>query len=769
MKFARRNIAEAVIAGLVMISCNSSLFAEAIYVSPSGNDANSGTAPDKAFKTIEKARDYIRANKLNKNMTKDLFVYLRGGRYEIKKTIQIEAVDSGSNGFSVIYKNYKNEVPTICGGKKVTGWTKVQGQPYYVASVPESDGFADYFRQLYVNGVRAERARSNDVYHSVGGWWMRPDAPEKPGGVVIAADQWKNYTNPKDIRLLFLVQFKIAEIAGEEILDGKDGNKVLRCRADDIEYMTTWGRFRSRPNNFFIVNAFEELDEPGEWYLNRTTDKVYYYPYSREDMAKAEVYAPVVEFLLKIDGTPEQHVRNIQVNGIVFQHGNWFAPRDVMLGRSQAEIMNKYQSEIPGQIILDYADNVAIKNCAVRHMGSCGVQTYEGCNNTLIEGNVFYDLTAAAVSIGRWWLKKMECPPDTVCVDTMIRNNIVRNTGRDYLQGTGINIFAAYKCKVYHNDVSDIAYTALHARIGDDSSIHEKIGKIEYKYNKVSRPFMAHKWGIRDGGALYLHGVYPGSVVAENYALYCNNYINNIYYADNWSHTTLWSKNVSRYSDAHKAYYCWHKGSKEVVFDGNYGDQKNSSVGHATQKNYHHITNDQWPEEAQKIMANAGLQPDYRHLLRNIYGHANLVESKPCSSSSDAGSLMNAEKGSDRNWKTFWESKPGSAGNAWWRVDLGGEYVIQRVTLLPPQDKYRESARKEFEIQASNDADFRTYTVLTEQNSLPFYNKKGSTNMWEKYLNITRGFRYLRVQSKNEALSFAELGAYGYPVGRTLP
>lgn len=48
------------------------------YVSPSGNDSNSGTqsAP---FKTIEKARDTVRT--INSSMTGDIYVYLMDGTY----------------------------------------------------------------------------------------------------------------------------------------------------------------------------------------------------------------------------------------------------------------------------------------------------------------------------------------------------------------------------------------------------------------------------------------------------------------------------------------------------------------------------------------------------------------------------------------------------------------------------------------------------------------------------------------------------------------
>ena len=128
-----------------------------------GKKENSGESAAKALLTLEQARDTIRAKKLNQNMKADLIVQLRGGRYQLNETLKFGPEDSGTNGFSVIYKNSEGENPILCGGRRITGWKQVAGKPYYEAKAPESDGFTNWFWQLYVNGVRAERARSNVV------------------------------------------------------------------------------------------------------------------------------------------------------------------------------------------------------------------------------------------------------------------------------------------------------------------------------------------------------------------------------------------------------------------------------------------------------------------------------------------------------------------------------------------------------------------------------------------------------------------------------
>jgi hypothetical protein len=102
-------------------------------------------------------------------------------------------------------------------------------------------------------------------------------------------------------------------------------------------------------------------------------------------------------------------------------------------------------------------------------------------------------------------------------------------------------------------------------------------------------------------------------------------------------------------------------------------------------------------------------------------------------------------------------------------VDLGAQFVIQRVTLMPRQGVDEASARMNLEVQASNDPDFKDYVVLCERGSVPWYNKPGGrrvTNMWEQYLPRLPASRYLRVRGTvpGGALSLADFAAYGYPL-----
>ncbi|MFH5181439.1 hypothetical protein ACHHV8_01640 [Paenibacillus sp. TAB 01] len=132
------------------------------------------------------------------------------GTREQSSTIAFTENDGGTNGYYINYMAYGSEKPVISGGKRITGWTQVSGQNYYVADVPLSEGYTDYFRQLYVNGVR--------IYRASGPWvkgityYDSPYATDTTiDGINFLPQSVKIYSNPTDVRLLHVNSFKIDE------------------------------------------------------------------------------------------------------------------------------------------------------------------------------------------------------------------------------------------------------------------------------------------------------------------------------------------------------------------------------------------------------------------------------------------------------------------------------------------------------------------------------------------------------------------------------
>jgi hypothetical protein len=142
------------IASLVLM-VHVSIWAASFYVSPppQGNDSNAGTSAQ-PFATIQRAMTAVKNT--DKSAAGSTVVTINGGTYTIAQPLVINDSAGGTPMHSVIYKATNGHTVLISGGKPVGGWSKTTGNPYYQASL-----LLDEVRDLYVNGERRTRARTN--------------------------------------------------------------------------------------------------------------------------------------------------------------------------------------------------------------------------------------------------------------------------------------------------------------------------------------------------------------------------------------------------------------------------------------------------------------------------------------------------------------------------------------------------------------------------------------------------------------------------------
>lgn len=138
------------------------------YVSPDGNDGNSGKTVQQAFRSVKKARETVRT--INSNMTGDIVVYLMDGTWELDETLRFDQKDSGTNGHNIWYKAYDGTSPMLSGGTKLTGeWeqTTVNGSITAYKTTLERNV---KLRAIYVNGERRYMAHTENSVYAQGSW-----------------------------------------------------------------------------------------------------------------------------------------------------------------------------------------------------------------------------------------------------------------------------------------------------------------------------------------------------------------------------------------------------------------------------------------------------------------------------------------------------------------------------------------------------------------------------------------------------------------------
>jgi hypothetical protein len=544
------------------------------YVSPKGNDNNPGSMAQ-PFATIHHARDVVAA--LNMGMTGDIIIYLRGGVYKLDSTFILKSKDSGSNGHNIIYQAYNCETPVISGGMKVTGWVLHDtAKNIYKAIVDLSIDT----RQLYVNGLRAVRARS--MYAS--SWTENGDGYNCPTDVAT----WKNIKNVE------VVSYKEWKCHRGQI-DSMKSNIHAVMTQPYWKYLHK--QYDAPP--VWIENAYELLDSQGEWYLDRSMSALFYKPREGEDMSNAEVILPKLETLISGSG-----VSNVQFKGISFEHATWTLPNSkIGFACDQADAifngLNYERIQIPGNIVFDHSSNIRFENNTFKHLGIDALQLYIGCKNNCIYNNIFNDISGSAISIGEII---DPFPSSAVLVkDNVIDNNSIRDVAMEYKGCVGIFVGYTEHTTITHNEISHLPYTGI--SVGWGWSNTYTAGKNnEIAYNHIDSVMMV----LNDGGGIYTLSSQPGAHFHDNYI--SNNF--NLFaslYMDAGSSNMHWHHNVVRNQ---VSWYMIHDdyGAQYDTLENNYSDnQKHFSWGKPATiiRNNIFVLDGNWPDEALKIMRNA--------------------------------------------------------------------------------------------------------------------------------------------------------------------
>ena len=306
------------------------------YLSPDGSDDNPGTqaAP---FRTLERVQ--IEIKKKSGSSKGDITVYLRGGIYALKNTVEFGPDDSGADNFRIIYKAFEDEKPIISGGKVLQNWKRVDGSDIWKAP---ADGIA-YTRELYVNGRLATIAKGKGKEIKTQGWGKIDDPGIRKakllktystyqGNLPVYAgyqttdvyQQMAGWKNKSDIEAVYLQAWTYVICPVDSIIPENDG-VFIKMRMPSFKDAQIKGGVQVGDPSYF-QNALELLDEPGEWYLDKQALEIYYMPRNGENLESAEVVAPVLEQLLSLNGTLQNPVKNITFQGLEFTYSTFLKP-----------------------------------------------------------------------------------------------------------------------------------------------------------------------------------------------------------------------------------------------------------------------------------------------------------------------------------------------------------------------------------------------------------------------------------------------------------
>ncbi|MGC8639567.1 MAG: right-handed parallel beta-helix repeat-containing protein [Isosphaeraceae bacterium] len=386
-----------------------------LYVSPQGNDRWSGKldAPnasrtDGPLATPGHARDLIRRMRKNAQPPGAISVLVRGGSYELGETLKFQKEDGGSEKAPVIYRAYPGERPIIRGGRRVSNLVADRG------SILKADlaacglkGVA--FKALFYAGRRLPLARypNFDPENPYGGGWAFADGKlvpmyqNQPGEdhhtLRYKATDERTWSKPKLVEVFVFPRYNW----WNNIVPIKDVDRATRTihLAADASYPIRPG------DRYYFQGALEELDAPGEWFLDRDTSTLYVWPPGPLDSGH-EIVAPVVRTLISIEpGT------------------SYLTFRGFTLEACTGEAISLYRTI-----------HCTVAGCTIRgvgdyHHGAVGV--IEGRNNRVV-GNDIYDVGSHGIYINGG--DRVSLTP----AGNVAENNYIHHIGVLYKQGVGI-------------------------------------------------------------------------------------------------------------------------------------------------------------------------------------------------------------------------------------------------------------------------------------------------------------------------------------------
>lgn len=545
MTFAFRILASVSLVSVLL--CPLSGPATEFWVSPAGNDENPGTSA-RPLASIAGAEKKVRALRLEKpNDNGPIEVILRSGIYQLQDPLRLRPEDSGSLTNPLVIAAAPGENPVLSGGIQITGWRPadhVSGLPkstwgaVWAANVPKLNGHFVKFRQLWVNGSKAVRAREPN-----GGNLARLVAWDKTNQVAtIPTSALAGATTPGDMEMTVDQVWEIAVLRVATLqIEGTNALLTFKQPESRIEFQHPWPPVIVKTNYqapFFLANAIQFLDSPGEWFEDLRAGKVYYWPRNAEDLNNAEIVAPVLETLVDTEGTLDKPVANILFKGITFAHSSWLRPSEeghvplqegmfMLDARRLSPKGTPYHRGLdnvawvgrpPGAVSIKNANHISFEGCTFEHLASAGLDFESGTHDDLVEGCVFRDIGGNGIQLGKFSDTNVEThvpynPSDEreVCTNEQLANNLVTDCANEDWGCVGIGVGYARGVNIEHNEISNCSYTGISVGWGwtkMTNALRDNFIQANDVHHVATR--------LNDTAGIYTQSMQSGTVISGN-------------------------------------------------------------------------------------------------------------------------------------------------------------------------------------------------------------------------------------------------------------
>ena len=531
----------------ICILCSHWLLADEIWISPKGSDFNDGTRQSpKATLTsaLRQAREWRRTedNRIQGGIT----IYVEGGTYAFYEPVFIRPEDSGTKESPTIIRSVGDEKVILSGGISINGWKK-QGK-VWVADVPAFNGRPLDFRQLWVNGKKAVRARDVEDFEKMNRICSVDEKNEilyVPAVSIRRLIDNKGNLKAKYAEMVLHQMWCVANLRIRSVEVQGDSAAIRFHQPESrIQFEHPWPRpmvtTDGHNSAFYLTNARELQDVPGEWYHDIDARKVYYYPREGEKMQEAEVIVPAVETLVRVEGTLDRPVCHIRFEKITFSYTTWMRPSEkghvpLQAGmyltdgyRIDPKMQRNYLNHLldnqgwlgrpAAAVRVVAARQIDFERCRFEHLGSTGLDYEEAVQGGVVRGCLFRDIAGNGLLVGSFSPAAHEThlpynPADRreVCTQQQINNCYFTEIGNEDWGCLAIAAGYVGDDNIEHNEISEVPYSGISLGWGWTQTVNCM------RNNRVHANLIHHyAKHMYDVAGIYTLGSQPKSYVTEN-------------------------------------------------------------------------------------------------------------------------------------------------------------------------------------------------------------------------------------------------------------
>ena len=531
----------------ICILCSHWLLAGEIWISPKGSDFNDGTRQSpKATLTsaLRQAREWRRTedNRIQGGIT----IYMEGGTYAFYEPVFIRPEDSGTKESPTIIRSVGDEKVILSGGISINGWKK-QGK-VWVADVPAFNGRPLDFRQLWVNGKKAVRARDVEDFEKMNRICSVDEKNEilyVPAVSIRRLIDNKGNLKAKYAEMVLHQMWCVANLRIRSVEVQGDSAAIRFHQPESrIQFEHPWPRPMVTTNGhnsaFYLTNARELQDVPGEWYHDIDARKVYYYPREGEKMQEAKVIVPAVETLVRVEGTLDRPVCHIRFEKITFSYTTWMRPSEkghvpLQTGmyltdgyridpKMQRNYLNHpldnqgWLGRPAAAVRVVAARQIDFERCRFEHLGSTGLDYEEAVQGGVVRGCLFRDIAGNGLLVGSFSPAAHEThlpydPADRreVCTQQQINNCYFTEIGNEDWGCLAIAAGYVGDVNIEHNEISEVPYSGISLGWGWTQTVNCM------RNNRVHANLIHHyAKHMYDVAGIYTLGSQPKSYVTEN-------------------------------------------------------------------------------------------------------------------------------------------------------------------------------------------------------------------------------------------------------------